>query len=113
LQILLKLRAQVHGAISVKSKTQQIHEVLSAGDQIGALRIAACFFDRSSATKTYRRGIDFGFMTDYPCPCLPNHHLCGQFSGHGFIRKHINEWRTLLRLHCEPAANRASPRPNQ
>jgi hypothetical protein len=60
-----KLRVQVHGAITVKSKTQQIREALSAGDQIGALRIAACFFDRSSATKTYRRASTLGFMTDY------------------------------------------------
>jgi len=57
---------QVHGAITVKSKTQQIREALSAGDQIGALRIAARFFDRSSATKTYRRAAStLGFMTDY------------------------------------------------
>jgi hypothetical protein len=28
-----------------------------AGDQIGALRIAARFFDRSSATKTFKRGM--------------------------------------------------------
>jgi hypothetical protein len=43
LQLLLKLRVQVHGAIRVKSKTQQIREALSASDQIGALRIAARF----------------------------------------------------------------------
>ena len=29
-----------------------------AGDQIGALRIAARFFDRSTDTKIFKRGID-------------------------------------------------------
>lgn len=29
-----------------------------AGDQIGALRIAARFFDRSTDTKVFKRGID-------------------------------------------------------
>jgi hypothetical protein len=29
-----------------------------SGDQVGALRIAARFFDRSEATKTFKRGMD-------------------------------------------------------
>jgi hypothetical protein len=29
-----------------------------SGDQIGALRIAARFFDRSFATRTFKRGMD-------------------------------------------------------
>jgi hypothetical protein len=31
---------------------------LTAGDQIGALRVAARFFDRSTDTRTFERGID-------------------------------------------------------
>jgi hypothetical protein len=42
----------------MNSKTDQIRAAWSAGDQIGALRIAARFFDRSSDTKTFKRGID-------------------------------------------------------
>jgi hypothetical protein len=42
----------------MKSKTQQIQEALAADDLIGALRIAARFFDRSDDTKTFKRGID-------------------------------------------------------
>ena len=38
-------------------KTDQIRAAWAAGDQIGALRIAARFFDRSSDTKTFKRGI--------------------------------------------------------
>jgi hypothetical protein len=39
-------------------KADQIRAVWAAGDQIGALRIAARFFDRSAATKTFKRGMD-------------------------------------------------------
>jgi len=39
-------------------KTHQILDAWAAGDQIGALRIAARFFDRSTATKTFQRGMD-------------------------------------------------------
>jgi hypothetical protein len=39
-------------------KSDQIRAAWHAGDQIGALRIAARFFDRSSDTKTFKRGID-------------------------------------------------------
>ena len=42
----------------MKSKSQQIREALAGGDQIGALRIAARFFDRSSATKFFQRGLN-------------------------------------------------------
>jgi hypothetical protein len=41
----------------MKSKSDQIRGAWGAGDQIGALRIAARFFDRSSDTKTFKRGI--------------------------------------------------------
>ena len=39
-------------------KTDQIRTAWAAGDQIGALRIAARFFDRSTNTKTFKRGMD-------------------------------------------------------
>jgi hypothetical protein len=39
-------------------KTDQIRAAWAAGNQIGALRIAARFFDRSDATKAFQRGID-------------------------------------------------------
>jgi hypothetical protein len=39
-------------------KSDQIRAAWSAGDQIGALRIAARFFDRSIDTRTFKRGID-------------------------------------------------------
>jgi hypothetical protein len=42
---------------AIKSKTQQIRDALAAGDQIGALRIAARYFDGSVDTKTFTRGI--------------------------------------------------------
>jgi hypothetical protein len=38
-------------------KTDQIRALWKAGDQIGALRIAARFFDRSVDTKTFKRGM--------------------------------------------------------
>ena len=38
------------------SKSDQIRAALAAGDQLGALRIAARFFDRSPETATIRRG---------------------------------------------------------
>jgi hypothetical protein len=40
------------------SKTDQIRTAWAAGDRIGALRIAARFFDRSNATKTFQHGMD-------------------------------------------------------
>jgi hypothetical protein len=39
-------------------KTDQIRAAWHAGDQIGALRIAARFFDRSVDTRTFKRGMD-------------------------------------------------------
>jgi hypothetical protein len=39
------------------SKTDKIQAAWAAGDRIGALRIAAQFFDRSANTKTFKRGI--------------------------------------------------------
>src|SRR5262249_11435789 len=39
-------------------KTDQIRAAWAAGDQIGALRIAARFFDRSAVTKTFQRGMN-------------------------------------------------------
>ena len=39
-------------------KVDKIRIAWAAGDQIGALRIAARFFDRSAATKTFKRGMD-------------------------------------------------------
>jgi len=39
-------------------KTDQIRAAWAAGNQIGALRIAARFFDRYTRTRTFKRGID-------------------------------------------------------
>jgi hypothetical protein len=39
-------------------KTDQIRSAWAAGNRIGALRIAARFFDRSANTKTFKRGMD-------------------------------------------------------
>jgi hypothetical protein len=44
--------------VILTTKTDQIRTAWSAGDRIGALRIAAQFFDRSAATKTFKRGMD-------------------------------------------------------
>jgi hypothetical protein len=40
----------------VKCKTDKIPAPFAAGDRIGALRIAARFFDRSADTLTFKRG---------------------------------------------------------
>jgi hypothetical protein len=50
------LRADAGAAM--KSKSRQIREALALGDQIGALHIVARFFDRSSATRSFKRGLD-------------------------------------------------------
>ena len=42
----------------MRSKTDQIRTAWLAGDQIGALRIAARFFDRSNETMIFKRGMD-------------------------------------------------------
>src|SRR5262245_16195644 len=39
-------------------KSDQIRAAWQAGDRIGALRIAARFFDRSADTKAFKRGMD-------------------------------------------------------
>jgi len=39
-------------------KSDQIRAAWNVGDQIGALRIAARFFDRSIDTKVFKRGWD-------------------------------------------------------
>jgi hypothetical protein len=45
-------------ADDMRSKTEQIQAAWAAGDQIGALRIAAQFFDRSNETMIFKRGMD-------------------------------------------------------
>ena len=42
----------------MKCKTGQIRDAWHASDRIGALRIAARFFDQSADTKTFKRGMD-------------------------------------------------------
>jgi len=39
-------------------KSDQIRAAWHSGDRIGALRIAARFFDRSVDTRTFKRGMD-------------------------------------------------------
>ena len=39
-------------------KTDQVRIAWSTGDRVGALRIAARFFDRSADTMTFKRGMD-------------------------------------------------------
>jgi hypothetical protein len=41
----------------LKCKLDQIRDAWAAGDQIGALRIAARFFDRSNDTLMFKRGM--------------------------------------------------------
>jgi hypothetical protein len=47
-----------HRANDMDCKVDKIRAAWAAGDQIGALRIAARFFDRSAATLTFKRGMD-------------------------------------------------------
>ena len=42
----------------VNHQADQIRTAWAAGDRIGALRIAARFFDRSTDTKIFKRGMD-------------------------------------------------------
>ena len=42
----------------MKRKVDQLRDTWNAGDQIGALRIAARFFDRSAETILFKRGMD-------------------------------------------------------
>jgi hypothetical protein len=39
-------------------KTDRIRAAWAVGDRVGALRIAARFFDRSADTKLFKRGMD-------------------------------------------------------
>jgi len=41
----------------MKCKTDRIRAAWAAGDRIGALRIAARFFDRSFETRIFKRGM--------------------------------------------------------
>ena len=47
----------VERAADVTCKVDQIRAAWASGDYIGALRIAARFFDRSTATRTFKRGM--------------------------------------------------------
>ena len=49
----------------MRSKTDQIRAAWLAGDQIGALRIAARFFDRSTDTRIFKRGMDANNHPDF------------------------------------------------
>jgi hypothetical protein len=40
------------------SKCEKMRAAWAVGDRVGALRIAARFFDRSEATITFKRGMD-------------------------------------------------------
>ena len=42
----------------MKSKVDAIRALWATGDRIGALRIAAKFFDRSAETQVFKRGMD-------------------------------------------------------
>jgi hypothetical protein len=42
----------------MQTKTDQIRTAWFRGDRIAALRIAARFFDRSDATKSFQRGMN-------------------------------------------------------
>jgi hypothetical protein len=42
----------------MSSKTSKVRSAWGAGDRIGALRIAARFFDRSADTKSFKRGMN-------------------------------------------------------
>jgi len=52
------VRAFAASVNGMQTKADQIRAAWLAGDQIGALRVAAQFFDRSDATKTFQRGMD-------------------------------------------------------
>ena len=42
----------------MSSKISKVRSAWAAGDRIGALRIAARFFDRSADTRSFKRGMD-------------------------------------------------------
>jgi hypothetical protein len=47
------------------SKCNKIREAWATGDRIGALRIAARFFDRSAETQIFKRGMDARNRPDF------------------------------------------------
>jgi hypothetical protein len=49
----------------MRSKTDQIRAAWASSDRIAALRIAAQFFDRSTATKTFQRGMNANNHPDF------------------------------------------------
>jgi hypothetical protein len=51
----LKLSAFV---ICMNSKVSRVRSAWASGDRIGALRVAARFFDRSADTRSFKRGMD-------------------------------------------------------
>jgi hypothetical protein len=59
-QATLDHRQFAHGATQMSRvcKTDQIRNAWATGDRIGALRIAAQFFDRSADTKIFKRVMD-------------------------------------------------------
>ena len=42
----------------MNSKISKVRSAWASGDRVGALRIAARFFDRSADTKSFKRGMD-------------------------------------------------------
>src|SRR5690348_6602824 len=52
------VRAFAASVNGMQTKADQIRTSWFRGDQIGALRIAARFFDRSDDTRAFKRGID-------------------------------------------------------
>jgi hypothetical protein len=49
----------------MSSKVSKVRSAWAAGDRIGALRIAARFFDRSADTKSFKRGMDAHNYPDF------------------------------------------------
>jgi hypothetical protein len=49
------------------SKCSKIYEAWASGDRIGALRIAARFFDRSLDTQIFKRGMNAHNHPDFYC----------------------------------------------
>jgi hypothetical protein len=49
----------------MRCKTDQIRAAWATGDRIGALRIAAQFFDRSNETMIFKRGMDANNHPDF------------------------------------------------
>jgi hypothetical protein len=49
----------------MSTKISKVSAAWAAGDRIGALRIAARFFDRSADTKSFKRGMDAHNYPDF------------------------------------------------